>query len=93
MSPDTKTVSARITGKVQGVSFRAWTRQQAQSRALSGWVRNEADGSVSAVFSGSARMIDEVIVLLQDGPQAARVEGVEIQAATEPEDIGFGIVG
>ncbi len=45
---------ARITGRVQGVAFRAWTRSEAKQRGLSGWVRNESDGSVRALFIGPA---------------------------------------
>jgi len=88
-----KTISARITGKVQGVSYRAWTRREADARGLSGWVRNEADGSVRAVFSGSEDMVDEMADLLYEGPPTAQVDGLEMQKAKPPQEIGFGIVG
>nr|GGH93962.1 acylphosphatase [Aquisalinus luteolus] len=88
-----KTIAARITGKVQGVSYRAWTRGEAMARGLNGWVRNEADGSVRAVFSGSEDMVDEMADLLYEGPPAARVDGLEMQKAKPPEEIGFGILG
>jgi acylphosphatase len=76
----TKTVIARISGKVQGVWFRAWTQTQAESRGLSGWVRNEPDSSVSAVFIGPAGSVDAMIEDLWQGSPASKVHAVE----TEP---------
>ena len=51
---DTKAVNAVISGKVQGVWYRAWTVEQARKRGLAGWVRNRNDGTVEAVFAGPA---------------------------------------
>jgi acylphosphatase len=45
-------VHVTVTGFVQGVGYRAWVERQAQTLALSGWVRNRSDGSVEAVFAG-----------------------------------------
>ncbi|WP_313851714.1 acylphosphatase [Parasedimentitalea psychrophila] len=50
-------IKARIAGRVQGVAFRAWTRSEAQRRGLSGWARNESDGSVLALFMGPANEV------------------------------------
>ncbi|NRB17607.1 MAG: acylphosphatase [Rhodobacteraceae bacterium] len=50
---------ARITGRVQGVTFRAWTRSEAEQRGLSGWVRNEPDGSVRALLIGPVPHVPE----------------------------------
>ena len=47
-------VRVRITGRVQGVYFRGWTRDEAARLGLDGWVRNEADGSVTALIAGPA---------------------------------------
>src|SRR5699024_1180285 len=47
---DTVAVEARITGRVQGVWYRGWTKGEATRRGLSGWVRNEPDGAVAALF-------------------------------------------
>ena len=77
-----KAVRARITGKVQGVFFRAWTRERAQKKSVRGWVKNCADGSVEAVFVGSARAVDDMIAACRTGPQKARVETMD----TEPAD-------
>ncbi len=72
---------ARIRGRVQGVWFRAWTERTARSLGLSGWVRNRADGSVEALFCGSAEAVKRMLELLHEGPPAARVDSVE----TEPD--------
>ena len=69
MAEACKTVSARITGRVQGVGFRAWTRREAQGLGLSGFVRNEPVGT----------MIDR----LWDGPSGASVSGVETRDAVD----------
>lgn len=74
---DRKAVSVKVTGRVQGVSFRAWTQDEAESRGLSGWVRNERDGSVSALFAGPAERVDQMLKILWQGPPAASVSNVE----------------
>ncbi|NRB17993.1 MAG: acylphosphatase [Rhodobacteraceae bacterium] len=75
---------ARITGRVQGVAFRAWTRSEAKQRGLSGWVRNESDGSVHALFIGPAPHVAEMVRALSNGPPAARVIDVQTENA-EPD--------
>ena len=82
-----------VTGRVQGVSFRAWTREQAQARGVSGWVRNRPDGSVEAVISGSGEAVEALIAALHEGPPAANVEGVHIMETEPPSGTGFSIVG
>ncbi len=79
--PETKAVQARISGRVQGVSFRAWTQVEAQGRGLSGWVRNEADGSVSTHMEGPAVEVDAMVALLHRGPPAAIVREVTVTLA------------
>ncbi len=74
-------IKARVTGRVQGVAFRAWTRDRAKALGLSGWVRNEADGSVSGYFSGEARAIETMVAALHEGPRFARVQSVETEPA------------
>lgn len=84
-----KTVRARITGRVQGVWFRAWTAETAQGLGLSGWVRNRADGSVEAVFSGEEEEVDAMIQAAHGGPPMARVDAIDTEADTPPEATGF----
>ena len=77
----------RVTGRVQGVFFRAWTRDQAREVGVSGWVRNCADGSVEAHFEGDRTAVEKLIELMREGPPSARVEGVEVtQVETEGLD-------
>ena len=68
--------NAQITGRVQGVSFRAWTQQQANTHGLAGWVQNEADGTVRAWIEGSAERVQAMLTKLHDGPPAAHVDRV-----------------
>jgi acylphosphatase len=67
----------RVTGRVQGVFFRAWTRNQAQALGLAGWVRNCDDGSVEAQVEGEERAVDRLIALIGEGPSGARVDHVD----------------
>jgi len=68
-----------IHGHVQGVFFRASARQQAQRRALKGFVRNLHDGSVQAVVQGDAKNIQEFIEWCHHGPEMASVDEVVVQ--------------
>jgi acylphosphatase len=66
-----------VRGRVQGVFFRASTRQRAREAGAGGWVRNRADGSVEIWLEGGADAIDQVERWVRDGgPRAARVEEV-----------------
>lgn len=80
-----KTVLARVTGRVQGVAFRAWSRHEAERLGLTGWVRNEADGSVVALLQGPSSAVDTMTNLLRQGPPAARVEKVSVDISETPE--------
>lgn len=75
-----KHFSIRVTGKVQGVFFRASTRDEAQRLGLRGWVRNEADGSVSIEAEGDQEALDQLVVWCHRGPKRARVTDVTVQA-------------
>jgi acylphosphatase len=76
----------RVTGLVQGVFFRAWTRDQARELGVAGWVRNCADGSVEAHVEGEAGAVEELVNLLREGPPGARVDHVEVETA-DPEGL------
>ncbi|MGO8916934.1 MAG: acylphosphatase [Stellaceae bacterium] len=65
-----------ITGRVQGVGFRAWTRREARRRAVRGWVRNRLDGSVEALLIGPADAVEALAEACRRGPGTARVDVV-----------------
>lgn len=85
--PDRIAVEARITGRVQGVWFRAWTRDEARRLGLAGWVRNEADGSVRALFIGPGATVEAMLVLCREGPPLARVAGIETRPVNPVPDL------
>jgi acylphosphatase len=73
-----------ISGRVQGVFFRATTADRGRELGLSGFVRNLADGRVEAVAEGPASAVETLIGFCHQGPPAARVTGVEV-TELEPE--------
>lgn len=85
-----KSVHAVISGRVQGVWFRAWTEKEAIARGLDGWVRNRPDGTVEAVFSGADTEVDAMLDACKTGPRLANVEQVTV-APCAPPDAGFAI--
>jgi acylphosphatase len=86
------TALARITGLVQGVGFRAWTQDQASALGLSGWVKNERDGSVAALLSGPGDKVTTMIEKLHRGPPGARVTSVTTEPADARDITGFRIL-
>ncbi len=67
-----------IEGRVQGVFFRANTREEANLLGLTGWVKNCWDGRVEAVFEGERETVEKVISWCKKGPPGALVKNVEI---------------
>lgn len=67
-----------INGRVQGVGFRAFLRQQARKYQISGWVKNRIDGSVEAVLEGEETGVEEMVNKAMEGPRWARVDKVEV---------------
>lgn len=76
-----------VSGRVQGVGFRASARAQALSLGLSGWVRNRADGGVEVLACGAAAQLEALHGWLQDGPPQAQVTAVTRSSAA-PERLG-----
>ena len=72
-------VHVRISGRVQGVWFRASTKQKAEQLGLKGWVKNTADGKVEAMFEGDESHVQEMLSWCQQGPSQAMVEKVDIR--------------
>ena len=68
-----------ISGRVQGVGFRASARDRAHQIGIDGWARNLADGRVEMVAEGAPDAIDAFLGWCAHGPQGARVTGVEIE--------------
>ena len=67
-----------VRGRVQGVFFRDSTRERAHLAGLAGWVRNLRDGRVEAVFEGELTAVQSAIDFCAQGPQWARVDGIEV---------------
>jgi acylphosphatase len=76
-------VSLHITGRVQGVNYRTSTRRRASELALTGFVRNLADGSVEAVVEGPRPDLEALIRWCHGGPPNARVEAVQTRWSEE----------
>ncbi len=76
---DLETNMVLVTGKVQGVGFRFATVRRAHESGVTGWVRNQDDGSVQALLQGTADQIDNMLSWLQYGPPRARVENVQVE--------------
>jgi acylphosphatase len=70
-----------ISGRVQGVGYRAWVEHQAHRLGLQGWVRNRRDGSVEAIFEGSEDIVSKMIASCRLGPGSARVDDVAEETA------------
>lgn len=68
-----------IDGRVQGVFYRAFTREVALALGLRGWVRNLRDGRVEAVFEGEEGNIRKAIARCSTGPPGARVSNIDVQ--------------
>jgi acylphosphatase len=79
----------RIYGRVQGVFFRAWMREQADELRVNGWVRNCPDGRVEAHVEGEAGAVAEIVERLRKGPPAAQVEDVRLWDVEPCEFDGF----
>lgn len=71
-------VRTRISGRVQGVFFRATCADKAKALGLSGWVRNASDGGVEAEFEGKDADVEAMLAWCRKGPPYAEVEGVEV---------------
>ncbi|MBM4037836.1 MAG: acylphosphatase [Planctomycetes bacterium] len=82
-----KRVHVFVTGRVQGVGYRAWTEREARVLGLKGWVKNLPDGRVEAVIEGPPDKVGTLVEKLKAGPRAAKVDNVE--AKDEPAEGGF----
>jgi acylphosphatase len=98
MSKDERIVRLLVTGRVQGVGFRAFVEDAALSRGLRGWVRNRRDGGVEAVIAGPRESVRDAIDAVRAGPPASVVDRVDVQEAEAPAleavlpGVGFSIL-
>jgi acylphosphatase len=76
-----------ISGRVQGVGYRAFSQRQAQSLGLNGWVRNLRSGQVEVLAEGSEFALGEFLKVLQEGPPAAKVAAIQSVDLTEPMEL------
>lgn len=82
-----------ITGRVQGVFYRASTRQQALELGCRGYARNLDDGRVEVLAVGNAVAVEALIAWLRQGPPAAQVSGVEVQVLAPESPAAAGVPG
>ena len=81
----------RIRGRVQGVGFRYFAEQAAQALGISGWVRNDDDGTVQVYAVGTPEQMSELAARLWQGPRWAEVRGVDESEAALEKHSGFSV--
>lgn len=74
-----RAVDVTVTGRVQGVSFRAYAEDEARRLGVTGWIRNEPDGSVAGHLEGDEETVDAMVAWLREGPRLASVESVDVR--------------
>lgn len=80
-----------VHGLVQGVFFRDTTRRVALAHGVSGWVRNNRDGTVEAVFEGEEDAVGRLVDFARRGPEGARVERVDVRVEKPERLSGFAV--
>ncbi|HEV2548123.1 MAG TPA: acylphosphatase [Stellaceae bacterium] len=78
-----------ISGRVQGVGFRAWASHEARRRGLRGWVRNRHDGGVEALLIGDGPAVEAMIEACWQGPSMARVDDIARSSGADDGSPGF----
>ncbi len=82
-----------VSGRVQGVSYRAWTQRAARRRGVKGWVRNMPDGTVLAHLEGPENAVRGLINDLRSGPSLASVTDIKQTPAPPEEAESFEVIG
>jgi acylphosphatase len=80
-----------VSGRVQGVSFRAFVRSEALAAGVSGWAKNLPDGRVEVLLCGGDAAVQRVVAALHRGPPLAEVAAVVLAAVDDPAPQGFAI--
>lgn len=93
---DSLRAQVTVYGTVQGVAFRASTRNEASRLGVGGWVRNLPDGTVEALFEGEKESVERIVTWCRQGPPGARVTNMEIvweayQGEFQSFEIRYGI--
>jgi acylphosphatase len=91
MSNNSGALGGRVTGVVQGVSFRAATEKEARRLGISGWVRNCSNGDVEVLIAGNPDALLEMHRWLHQGPQLAQVETVDLHPCPDPGLADFSV--
>ena len=78
-------------GRVQGVFFRETTRRTAEQHGVAGWVKNNADGTVEAVFEGDDDAVERLVEYVHRGPRGADVERVDVYDEEPAGAVGFSV--
>jgi acylphosphatase len=86
-----KAVTVKVTGRVQGVSFRWYAAQEAERLGVRGWVRNEPDGSVAGHLEGEDEVVDTMVEWCRHGPSYASVRDVAVTESRPTGATAFGI--
>ena len=79
----------RVSGRVQGVNYRAFAEDEAAFRKIAGWVHNSPDGGVEAVFEGEREAVEAMIRWCHTGSPAAEVRAVEVRWEPSRGERGF----
>lgn len=82
-----------VSGRVQGVFYRATCARLARDKGLAGSVRNRGDGGVEVVFEGRADAVEEMVAWCRRGPDLARVDEVEVRDEEPQGEAGFRVTG
>ena len=88
-----RAVDVTVRGRVQGVSFRAYAGQEADRLGVTGWIRNEPDGSVAGHFEGDPEAVGALLDWCRTGPRLARVEGVDVRESAPEGAARFDVRG
>ncbi len=87
-----KSIRIVVSGRVQGVGFRAWVQHTAKNLGLNGWVRNLKSGEVEMIVSGDEEIVARMESLCWDGPVAASVDEVQVSDSFETVESGFSLL-
>ena len=81
----------QVFGKVQGVFYRATSKTKADELGLTGWVKNESDGTVSLFVKGESKKVEEMVEWCKEGPTFSKVDKVEYEEVEQEEFSDFEI--